>query len=500
MNSIWLDSESTIKDFQKLNNNLESDVCIIGAGIFGITCAYYLCKLGFKVTVLEKYKIANKTTGHTTAKITSQHGLIYNYLINSYGRAYAKDYLLANENAIQNIKNIISEENINCDFEDEKNYIYTTDKLQLNFIKKEVDALNSLGLNAKLVTTSPLPFDICGAVQTNNQAQFHPLKYINGLLNVITKNNGDIYIDTEVTDVKKHEDKYITYTNNNNIKSKYVIIATHYPFLKFPGIYFAKMYQSTSYAIGLSTNKKLFDGMYINTKSPIYSFRTAKIDKKRILILGGAEHKTGQYIDYENSYGSLEKQAKKLYPDCEIIYKWNTRDCITLDKIPYIGKYSNIMDNMYIGTGFNKWGMTSSNVAANIIKDMICNKQNPYQYVFDSTRVRPIKNRDEIKNIVSQSINSLLIDKIKSSHMTFDDISNDSGGIVEINNNKIGIYKNVTGKVFAINPICTHLGCLLSWNDADKTWDCPCHGSRFDYMGKNLYDPAIKDLDFYNLD
>ena len=182
------------------------------------------------------------------------------------------------------------------------------------------------------------------------------------------------------------------------------------------------------------------------------------------------------------------------------MYRWNTEDCISLDKIPYIGRYSNITSNIFVATGFKKWGMTSSNVAANIIVDKILGKENKYEYVFDSTRIKPIKNIDEVKNIVVQSTNSLFLDKLKHSNMDFDSIANNSGSIVEINGQKVGIYKDSSGNIYPVKPICTHLGCLLSWNDVDKTWDCPCHGSRFDFMGKNLYNPAFKDLEIYNLE
>ena len=259
------------------------------------------------------------------------------------------------------------------------------------------------------------------------------------------------------------------------------------------------MYQSTSYVIAVDTKKTLFNGMYINFTNPIFSYRTAKLKGKNILLVAGGDHKTGQPTSYKDSYGILEDEVRKYYPDCEVISRWNTRDCIPLDKIPYIGRYSNIMPNMFVGTGFKKWGITSSNVAANIIVDSIKGKVNKYAYLFDSTRLKPIKNKDEMKNIFVQSTNSLFLDKMKKPNMEFEQIKNNSGSIIEINHQKVGIYKDNENKIYAVKPICTHLGCLLSWNDVDKTWDCPCHGSRFDYTGKNIYDPAFKNLETYDL-
>lgn len=442
MNSLWLSEDLINKNFDSLNKNISTDVCIIGAGIFGLTCGYYLSKAGLKVAIVDKNDIATKTTGHTTAKITSQHGLFYTYLVDTYGEQFAKDYLFANEDAIANIKNIIDTENINCDFEKQSNFVYTTNGSEVNKIKQEVDCVNSLGFPANFVTKTGLPFEIAGGIQFKNQAQFNPIKYLNGICNSIINNNGEIYTNTTVYDVKKDGYNFSTFTIGGTIQSRYVIIASHYPFINFPGMYFFKMYQSSSYVIGVDTKKTLFNGMYITASSPTYSFRTAYYKGKKILLLGGSSHKTGTCVNYKETYLPLENYAKQLYPNCEILFRWDTRDCITLDKIPYIGSFSNTIDNLYVGTGFNKWGMTTSNVAANIVCDSILGKYNKYAYVFDSTRVNPIKNRTELKNMVSESVNSLAINKIKDSELYFENISNNSGGVVDINNQKVGIYKD----------------------------------------------------------
>lgn len=501
MNSLWLNFNKKTDYYSSLPHNIETDVCIIGAGIFGLTCAYYLSQLGFQITVLEKDNIGEKTTGHTTAKITSQHNLFYDYLIHSYGKKFASDYLTVNEKAIENIKEIIDSEKIKCDFEYQNSYVYTTKKSELKAIKKEISAIESLGFPCEFVTKTGLPFEIEGAICFKKQAQFHPLKYLYGLCHSITAHNGKIYTHTIVNDVEQETDtSYLVSTNQATVKSKYVIVASHYPFINFPGFYFVKMYQSTSYLIAVDTKKTLFNGMYINPSSPTFSYRTAKYDGKELLLIGGGDHKTGHPSCYQDTYGILEQEAKKFYPNCEVLYRWNTRDCISLDKIPYIGQYSPTMSNVFVGTGFKKWGMTLSNVAANIIVDKICGKDNKYEYLFKPSRLKPIKNRDEMKNVLVQSTNSLVLDKFKSANMSFDEIANDSGSIIEIHKEKIGIYKSPTGKIYAVKPFCTHLGCLLSWNDVDKTWDCPCHGSRFDFQGRNLYDPAFRDLEIYPLD
>ena len=503
MSSYWIDSTKNLEKESKINNDCEADVCIIGAGITGLSTGYYLSKNGLKVIVVDKDLIGEKTSGHTTAKITLQHGLIYNYLINSYGKEFAFKYFESNKNAISNIKKIIENENIECDFEEMPNIIYTNDKNEVIKILNEINAINQLNKDfATFINKSDLPFEIEGGIKIENQAQFHPRKYMYGLADAIKKNNGYIFTNSKVEDVKKQKDKYITYVENNKIKSKYVVIASHYPFINFPGFYFSKMYQVTSYAIGIETNKQIPYGMYINSNEPTLSFRSAKNGEKNFLIIGGGNHKTGYSpeSDINFGYSFLENEIKKIYDDYKILYKWNTRDCVTLDKIPYIGNFSNYMENIYVATGFNKWGMTSSNVAANIIADVILENKNSYKEIYSSTRFKPIKNKDELKNMSKQTINSFVMSRIKIPEESLYNIKNDNGGIVRIEGKAVGIYKDKNGKTYAVDPTCTHLGCLLTWNNIDKTWDCPCHGSRFNYLGKNLYEPAIDDLKNYDIE
>lgn len=542
MNSFWLNSNENKNKFKKLDKNISTDVCIVGAGVFGLTCGYYLTKQGYNVAILEKEpEIASKTTGHTTAKITSQHNLIYKYLIDSLGISMAKKYLYANQEAIENIYQIIKDENIDCDFEIQDSYVYTNNSDELEKIKLENEAVNSLGFNSEFVTSTPLPFDVLGAIKFPNQAEFNPIKYAYGLADAIIQNSGKIYTDTLVTNIQN--DKFITSCKDYVVKSKYVILASHYPFIDRLGYYFLKMYQSTSYVIAVDIGDRSFNGMYINSEQPTFSYRFVNFGAsggKRLLLVGGADHKTGSKIDLSNAYNILEDEVRKYYPDCKVLYKWNTEDCITLDKIPYIGEFSHFMPNMYIGTGFNKWGMTSSNVAANIIVDKILGRENEYEDVFKATRLHPVKNNAELRNMIKETANSLVINKFKVAEVGFNGIEkltdangsainskddhneahiddgnftktendsmhvsgnlfavleNDTGHVLEYKGQKIGVYKDTNGKIFAVKPICTHLGCLLSWNNLDKTWDCPCHGSRFDYIGHQLYNPAIMDLD-----
>ena len=500
MNSYWIDSTKDKGKFDTLKADISCDVCIIGAGMFGLTTAYYLSKKGLKCIVLDKSEVGIKASGHTTAKITSQHGLIYEYLIHDFGMDTAKMYLQSNEEAIKNIKHIIDEEKIDCDFETQNSFVYATSPEEAEKFKGELKSVKSLGFDAQFIEDLHVPFKNDGAIMFQNQAMFHPRKYMLGLCDCILKNKGQIFTNTNVFDLKKKNKFYETISDSYNVKSKYVVIASHYPIINFPGFYFSKMYQDTSYIIGVDTKEEPFDGMYINSDHPTFSYRWAKYNDRKILLLGGSGHKTGEdNVTYTSTYENLEHKVKELYPSAEVLYRWNTRDCITLDKVPYIGEFSSMMPNVYVGTGFNKWGMTSSNVAANIITDKVLGIENKYEETFTSTRLKPIKNRWEMKGMLKQVTESLVLDKLKIPNKTINELKIDSGKIVDIDGHQVGIYKNASGKIFAVKPTCSHLGCTLSWNNVDKTWDCPCHGSRFDYTGKNIYDPAIKDLSRYNL-
>lgn len=498
MNSIWLENKEK-NEYDVLKNDIETECLIIGGGIFGTTLGYILSKNNMKVTLIErKDDLASGTTGYTTAKITSQHGRIYHYLINQFGEETARKYFQANENAVRKIQEIIQSNNIDCDFKKESSYLYSVNNDELIKLKEEYEAVKKINPKAIWVENSSLPFNILGAIEFKDQASFNPYKYVKGLAKKITENGGDIFCNTICYDLEKKDSIYICKTNSYSIKAKYVVIASHYPFLNIPGFYFSKIYQTSSYVIGLDIKKKEFDGMYINIDSPTYSFRTAKINGNTILLLGGGDHKTGEIPKEDVGYESLEKVARKWYPDCEIKYRWSTNDCISLDKIPYIGEFSKTYKNVYVATAFNKWGMTSSYVASDIISDKILGKENIYEDIFKSTRTNFFINRDEVKNMVIDTFKGEISERLKS----VEDINlkKGEGKIIEIDGKKIGIYIDEKGTKYAIKPVCTHLGCMLSWNEFDKTWDCPCHGSRFTYDGKCISNPAIKDLEKIDLD
>lgn len=500
--SLWV-AKSKTTNYPTLNKGEIADVCIVGGGIVGAVTAYLLAKAKkeMKIVVLEKDKLCMGVTANSTAKLTSQHGLFYKYLENEFGLNFAKKYLESNEEGIKLAEQIIKDENIDCDLEKKDAYTFATNSSELQKVKDEVETVNKLGFNAQFVEKVDIPVKkVLGAIKFPNQAQFNSRKYTIELFERVAKLGVKIFENSKVEKIEHNVDLYSVSSNGFNVLAKNVVIASHYPIKNFPGMYFAKMYQDKSYAIAVDVNdgnnKNIIDGMYIQSCNPVISFRTAKYENKDLLVVAGAGHKTGESEgNIEESYINLENYIKEYYPNAKVKYKWSTEDCITLDKVPYIGEFSTLLPNIYVATGFKKWGMSTSHVAAKLISDLILGNQNEYAEIYKATRVNPVKNIKELGNIVKESVYSLAINKVKNIDSSVSDIELGNGGIVEIDGEKIGIYKREDGKIFAVKPFCKHLGCLIAWNNLEKTWDCPCHGSRYDYMGNIISEPTVKGLD-----
>ncbi len=494
MESYWNRSVKNKPKFPKVDNNLVTDVCIIGAGLTGLSTGYYLGK-DTDFIIIEKDEICLSTSGKNTGKVTSQHGLFYKYLLDSNGIEYAKKYFEVNEKAIDNIEKIIRDENIECEFKRESSYVFTRKPEDKSRISNEEKVVNKIQKDkAKVLSNVNLPLDIVSAIEFKNQAKFNPVKYCYGLVNAIVRNGGKIYENSKATKIEKLDDKYEIYVNEYKITANKVVLATRYPTINIPGYYFLKMYQSTSYAIVADVKEELFDGYYISSDNPVISFRTIEENGKKLLLAVGYDYKTGTE-QVTNGYLDLESTVRYMYPQAEILDKWTAEDCISLDKIAYIGEYSHLMKNLYVATGYNKWGLTTSNIAGKILVDKILDRENEYEELYKSTRLEPIKNFDEMKNMISEAKDSIILSKFKLPKDYIEDVKNGEGKIVNIDNQKIGVYKDDNGKIFTVKPICTHLGCELYFNNIDKLWECPCHGSKFTYDGKAIEVPGIVDLE-----
>ena len=432
MESVWFKG-AKIHEFPKLEGDITTNVLVIGGGIAGILCGYMLKQSGVDCIICESDRILRGVTANTTAKITYQHGAIFDKMINRFGLEYAKMYIESQERAIKRYRDLSAD--IDCDFEQKASVVYSLyDKEKM---EKEANALNKLGAECEYCEKLPLPFGIAASVRVKNQAQFNVIKFAYEI-----SKNLKIFENTRIFEVRGKTAFY----DGGKIKAEKIIVATHFPFLNKRGSFFLKMYQHRSYVLALK-NAPDHPDMYVDENDKGMSFR----NYKDMLLLGGGGHRTGKQ---GGSYKELENFKKICYKKARIISRFATQDCITLDDVAYIGKYSKNTPNLYVATGFNKWGMTNSFVAAEILCDMILGRDNAYKDIYSPQRavIRP---------------------------QLF-----------------INVAESTLGLITPKAPRCPHLGCALNYNKAEHSWDCSCHGSRFSKSGKLLDNPATKDKIF----
>ncbi|MEA4971503.1 MAG: FAD-dependent oxidoreductase [Candidatus Pelethousia sp.] len=429
MKSIW--QAGALPSFEKLEGDAKTDVLVIGGGMAGLLCAHFLRQAGVDSLLVEAEAICSGVTQNTTAKITAQHGLLYDQLLKGAGLEKARMYLEANQRALAQYKTLCG--SISCDFAEKDAYVYSLNDARK--IDQELEALHKLGFKANFASRLPLPLNVVGAVRFPNQAQFDPLRFAAGIARGLR-----IYEHTRVMELGDH----VAVTPGGTIKAGKIIVATHFPFLNKHGGYFIKQYQHRSYVIALEGGPDV-KGMYVDEAQNGLSFR----NQAGFLLLGGGDHRTGKT---GGNWAELRDFAKLHYPDAPEGYHWATQDCMSLDGVPYIGAYSKSTPDLLVATGFNKWGMTSSMVAAMLLTDLVRGVGNPFAAVFDPSR--------------SVWKPQLLLNGLES----------------------------VVNLLTPTKPRCPHLGCALKWNEVERSWDCPCHGSRFGEGGELLDNPANGDL------
>ncbi|KFN03872.1 FAD-dependent oxidoreductase [Bacillus clarus] len=489
----WIES-ATLSTFPHLSENIKTEVVIIGAGITGITTAYLLAKEGMKVVLIDSGRILNGTTGHTTAKVTAQHDLIYDELINHFGIEKAHLYYEANDNALQFIKDTVQKYEIDCDFTNEDSYLYTTTTNGLRSLTKEYEAYQKLNIPCDYVQSLSIPIPIQSALVMKNQAQFHPLLYLKTLVENFIEMGGIIYEQTTAIDVEKGFYPQVITKNGQRITCGYVVSCSHFPFYDANSFFFARMYAERSYVLAVKAKTNYPGGMYLSIDDPKRSLRYATINGEKLILIGGESHKTGQGINTMLHYEALHSFAEGTFGIDEIPYRWSAQDLITLDKLPYIGHINENNPNIFVATGYRKWGMTTGTVAAHLLKNSISKIQSPYKELFAPSRFHA---NPDIKTFLSQNIDvakHLIEGKIEVALRKPEDLEIGEGAVVRVHGKRAGAYKDEEGKLHIVDTTCTHLGCEVEWNNGDCTWDCPCHGSRFSIDGAIIEGPADKPL------
>ncbi len=480
-------------EYPSLDKDLKIDIAIIGGGIAGITSAYLLSQAGLKTAIIEADRMMCGTTGHTTAKITSQHGLIYHKTKDALGEELARQYAVANESAIRLIQKIVTENQIDCDYTPQSSYVYTLEDKYMSKIYDETQTASSFGIKATYLEETPLPFKVKAAVRFDNQAQFHPIKFLSSLVKELAEKGTLIFEQTRIVDIEENGHYILTTHNGHKINAQKVIIASHYPFYNKPSFYFARIYQQRSYIVAIKAKEKYPGGMYINAENPTRSLRSQLSAEGELIFVGGENHKSGQSSDENKHYEALKNFADDTFTIEDIPYRWSTQDCMTLDSIPYVGHFTAKTPNMYIVTGFQKWGMTNSMASAMLLRSLIIDGNSPWQDVYNPSRDTLSASA---KNLIVQNLNvAAEITKGKLSLLPTDiHIEIGEAKVIKVDGERTGAYKDEEGTLHLVNTTCPHMGCELTWNNAEKSWDCPCHGSRFSYKGDILEGPSVYPL------
>ncbi|HFL2397650.1 TPA: FAD-dependent oxidoreductase [Clostridioides difficile] len=496
MNESYWFLNSSPKEYNKLGENIKTDCLIVGGGITGLTTAYLLAKEGKKVVLVEADKIGYGTSGRNTGKVTCQHDIFYSKIEKKYGLDKAKSYYNANNEALNLVEQIIEENNIKCDFKRETSFVFTEKEDTIKNIKDEYRTCKKIGINCEYhETIENIPLDIKGAISFTNQGQFNPKKYIDGLAKAAVNLGLKIYENTPVVDLEKGKICRVKTREDNIIEAENVIISSHSPWYDGLNFYFAKEYAERAYLMVAVLENKLTDGMFISIDDPSITFRQYNDGSENLLIFGGGDHKVGQGGTEKEIFDDLEHYGKEVFKVKDFKGKWSAQDNMSFDNVPYIGYINKREDNIYVATGFSKWGITNGTVAGIIIKDLIINNNSDYKDTFNPSRLGSYFSKDFIKENANVAINYVSGKlKIGSGDMPK---NNGEGKIVNIDGKRYGVYKDDNGDFYIVDTTCTHLGCELNFNSEEKTWDCPCHGSRFDYKGNILEGPALKPLKLY---
>jgi glycine/D-amino acid oxidase-like deaminating enzyme/nitrite reductase/ring-hydroxylating ferredoxin subunit len=489
---IWVDtSEKT--SYPALSEDIEVDVAVVGGGMAGLAAAFLLTKEGKKTAVLESGRIVKGVTGHTTGKLTSNHGLIYRELIDRFGEETATLYGEANQSAIQKVLEIIEELGIDCDLQQMPAYTYATDDKGKKRILDEVEAAVRCGLPASYTEDVPLPYQACGAMRFEDQVIFHPRNYLLGVARAVTDRGGRIFEKTKVEKIEEGDSGCTVTTTGGKVKAADVIIATNYPVYD-PMFFFARLEPIQSYALGVTLDGPTPSGMFLSTEDNFHSIRPHRLGMEgEIVIIGGEQHMVGQGGDTREKYRSLEQWARGNLPVKSVEYYWTTHDTEPFDHVPMIGKLTPRTDHMYVATGFRGWGMTHTHVAAMLLADQILGRDNPWTKVYNPNRFESWVSGELLKTDL-HIVGTLIKGKFKSYPGSIEGMQNGEAKVVEIENEKTAVYKDNQGEDLAVSAVCTHMGCIVEWNPAEKSWDCPCHGSRFDFRGKVIHSPAIDEL------
>ena len=491
--SIWLETTEAT-DYEQLDGDRSVETVIVGGGIVGITTAARLSEAGQSVAVLERDRIVESVTGHTTAKLTSQHGLVYDHLLTHFGERRAHQYARANESAIDHVEATARQYDIDCDFERLPAYTYTREPEQRGAIRAEVTAASRLGLPAKFVKTTALPYDVEAAVCFEEQAQFHPRRYLLGLAREIVDAGNHVFENTTVTDVTDGEPCEVE-TDAGTIAASDVVLATHFPIVD-PAFFYARLEPKRSYVLAVQLAEEVPAGMYYDPGEPYFSVRPHPAGEASMALVGGQNHRTGHGGSTAERYRRLERQARSRFDVESIAYRWSTQDYVSVDRVPLVGRPSPTSDHLFVATGFGGWGMSNGVAAGRLLADLVLDRGSPWRDVFRPTRIELGASARQFLAHNRHAMRHYVADAVRGAPQgDLGELRPGEGRVMELDGDDVAVHRDEDGELHAVGARCTHMGCLVEWNDGEASWDCPCHGSRFDADGTVLDTPAVADLD-----
>lgn len=492
-NSIW-NLHNKLPSFPTLNKNEQTEVLIVGGGITGLLTAYELINIGLKVMVIDASTLCSGTTGRTTAKISAQHGILYDSIIKSSGVEQARQYYTAAMDGKDRILNILEELKMDIDIEQKDSVIYTEYDENIQAIEDEFRAYDTLNIPGKYTESTELPVETKAAVTMFHQAQFDPLLYIKQIIDASIKQGLEVYEHTQAIDIEHGNEIKVTTDNGHDIHCTYVVQATHFPFFDPLGMFTTRLIPERSFIYAGKNENPHLKGMHLSNDTPARSIRTAKINNEHAILIGGEGYVVGKNKSSADPYKQLKQTAYTLFPDHTFITQWSAQDYNTMDSIPYIGRLKNKYENIFVATGFKKWGMTTSATAALLIKDLIQKRQNPNENLFSPSRFELTSSVPTFVKQNSHVATQLIKGKVSDEGKSIDELKANDATTLFKKGKKLGVYKDEQEEVHVVDTTCTHLGCEVEWNTYDLTWDCPCHGSRFTYTGKVIEGPAKKHL------
>ena len=491
MGSIWLEADDH-EAAPPLVGRARAEVAVVGAGITGLTAALWLQRAGASVTVLDRHGIASRTTGNTTAKVTVLHGLMYAELVGGRGEEVAGKYLAANLQAMRTVSELAAEMPDASELMRLPAYTYTLHEGGVADVQAEADALTRLGQAPTATSETGLPYPVAAAVRLDDQLAIHPVRYCLGLRRAFLDAGGAIHERTNAIDVEDGA-PCIVRTDHGELAADWVIVATLIPFTNH-GWYAAKAEPSRSYAVLAHVGEQAADigGMYLSADEPTRTLRPTPVGAETALVLGGEGHPTGGEPNTLARYEAIERWANDHFPVQHISHRWSAQDFASVDGLPFVGRLGSL-DRVLVATGFKKWGLSNGTAAALALHGVIASAPPDWADVYDSARSVVTKAPKEFAKHNLTAAKHLVGDRFRS-RPDIEELSPGEGAIVDADGRKAAVSRDDRGELRALSPICTHLGCLVGWNDAERSWDCPCHGSRFDRDGAVLDGPATEPL------